>query len=130
MWYTFVLGLEVVTPVEVTDTCFCTGQKYMMVVPGAPMAAPHRRDNVKLTDVEKARADRRSKAYAGSLPPLALHKVHTSAGTESSVGSPGRTHFTSPVTVKKGAHGAGASPQTDSRKNPGMSNPRSSRIKA
>ena len=91
------------------------------------MAAPHRRDSVKLTDVEKARADRRSKAYARSLPSLPLYKVHTSASIESSGGSPSRTDITSLASVKKGAHPAGgASPQADSK----MSNQRSSRIQA
>ena len=79
-----------------------TDQKDTVVVPVAHIAPPHRRDNVLLTDTEKARAERRTRANAVSLPQLPLHKVHDPR-IESVLGSPGGAEFASPKTVKKGA---------------------------
>jgi hypothetical protein len=73
-----------------------------VVVPVAHIAAPHRRDNVQLTDTEKARAERRTRTTAVSHPQLPLRKVHDPR-IESVVGSPGGAEFASPNTVKRGA---------------------------
>ena len=79
-----------------------TDQKDTVVVPVAHIAPPHRRDNVQLTNTEKARAERRTGANAISLPQLPLHKVHD-PHIESVLGSPDGAEFATPKTVKKGA---------------------------